>query len=266
MVRTAHRFARFGVFTWLVAGLLSAAGAAQEPVDVLKVAHELGEEMKGWKHGTNTNNRQINAVQFTLRVVERLHPTLSKETRERILMSDLTEAQTTANKKKIITSRDKRTRGVAQALLDAGLAREVALEDARPGDFIQYWINPSRLAKEDDGREESDKPQGEADKPEANTGGDASSGVAPRPSGRVPGRPVDTWNGHAGVIERVERNARGELKAWVYSSHRWTGGVGVAPSQGVRLVDEGDRRIYIVRWNGPSPAGESKPGDAPPAK
>lgn len=218
---------------------LLAVCAATRAADVLKTAHEVGKELEGWKFGDNEKEREINEQQFVLRVVEKLAGAVKDDVKKRILMSDL-PADATHDSGGIISKGDRRSRGLAAALVDAGLAREVKLAEAQPGDFILYWIKSRSSGAGDDkgGAKPGEKEKaGGTDSSKRASGGDAAG----------------AWACHCGVIEKIEKNNKGEPKAFLFGSHKFTGGIGVAPLRGVRLVDDNDRRMYVVRWTKGAP-------------
>lgn len=240
-----------------LSSLLAARVASAQSVDVLKTAHAIGKELDGWKFGDNEKEREINEQQFVLRIVEKLAGPVKDDVKKRILMSDL-PADAARDAGGLVSKGDRRTRGVASALVDAGLAREVKLAEAQPGDFILYWIKSKSSSASDD---KSGAKQGEKEK----AGGTDSS---KRASGG--GDAAGAWASHCGVIEKIERNNKGEPKAFLFGSHKFTGGIGVAPLRGVRLVDDDDRRMYVVRWTKGAPeqpeSKDDKHGSSPKPK
>lgn len=118
-----------------------APATANEPPDVLGTARKLGNgRYKGWKYGSNAEKQQIDCVQFVLAVVKEFVPDLPASAKTRILISDLKGKDVEGDKEGIITKADARAKGVQQALVDLDQGEAVSLKDARPGDFIQYWM------------------------------------------------------------------------------------------------------------------------------
>jgi hypothetical protein len=55
-------------------------------------------------------------------------------------MSDLQPPDIAGQAGSAVARSDARTRGIQQVLIDSGMGDEVALSDAKPGDFVQYWV------------------------------------------------------------------------------------------------------------------------------
>jgi hypothetical protein len=55
------------------------------------------------------------------------------------------------------------------------------------------------------------------------------------------------WSGHAAIVERVEKNDDA-IRVWLYGSHHSIGGIGTAPSEGLRLFNNDTRKIYLIRF------------------
>lgn len=127
----------------IVLFLLINQASAQEPA-TLKVAHKIGEKLKadGWTYGSDASKKQIDCVQFTLRVLEEHYKEKFKpKIRTRILIADLKADDVINDKNGIISKSDPRTKGVQQALVSLKCGSVVPLAEAKPGDFIQYWMN-----------------------------------------------------------------------------------------------------------------------------
>jgi hypothetical protein len=108
----------------------------------LVVAKQLARtRFQGWTYGNDASKRQIDCVQFVLAVVEgTIHRRLETQLRTRILISDLADAAVKDHGYAIVINEDPRTKGVQEALVQAGLGRRVDPKDAQPGDLIQYWM------------------------------------------------------------------------------------------------------------------------------
>lgn len=113
----------------------------------LEIAKRIGNELKNdnWVYGSDRSKKQIDCVGFVLKIVEEhLNRTVGKESRTRILISDLRIEDVVNDKNGIVSNRDRRTKGIQQALVDLNRGEVIALEDAQPGDFVQYWMKTSQ--------------------------------------------------------------------------------------------------------------------------
>lgn len=129
-------------YTVLFVFLVPVSVLAEEPA-TLATAHTIGKKLKqeGWTYGSNPAQKQIDCVQFVLKTLEEhFQMTLSADVRTRILISDLTVSQVTNDTNGIVSMGDSRTKGVQQALIDIHRGTVISLKDAKPGDFIQYWM------------------------------------------------------------------------------------------------------------------------------
>ncbi len=258
---------RIGLTAALACAIASAAFA--QSADVLKTAKEVGKEMSEWKYGTDESKKQIDETHFLLKVIERLEPKLKDDVKKRILMSDLKDEQTSRDEGGIVTKGDKRTKGAAQALVDAGLAHEVKLAEAKAGDILVYWINTKAYEEsnkdEKDKSDKSDKSKdakpgdkenakaGDKEKDHAKAGektGKADDKGKDKAAGAD--KAAETWECRCGVIEKVEMNRKNEPKAWIYGAFKFTHGIGTMPKNGVRLVEADDRKCYVVRLGKPA--------------
>lgn len=114
-------------------------------VDVLGVAKSIGDRLrsegyiypyKNQPAGTKT----VDCTEFILKVLDKVVPDLPAAAKRRVAMNDLSADDVTVDKGGIITSGDPRTKGVQQALMDAGHGTVVPLLEVKPGDLIQYWM------------------------------------------------------------------------------------------------------------------------------
>lgn len=108
----------------------------------LAVAKSLAnEKYRDWKYGSNTANQEIDCVQFLVAVIEELeNMSLGNDTRARILISDISQDTLKADDYKIVRENDPRIRGVQTALPDLDRGTLASLAEAKPGDFVQYWM------------------------------------------------------------------------------------------------------------------------------
>ena len=115
--------------------------SAADPPDVLAVAKQVAaEKFNGFSYGDSICEKQVNCVQFSAAVVERLmgRPLTGAECDAILIRYDFEDLN------KAIQDRDAKTRGVQYALcaiLKRGI--EAPPMDVQPGDFIQYWIRKS---------------------------------------------------------------------------------------------------------------------------
>lgn len=247
---------RIGITAVLACALASAAFA--QSADTLKTAKEVGKEMSEWKYGTDESKKQIDETHFLLKVIERIEPKLKDDVKKRILMSDLKDEQTSHDEGGIVSKGDKRTKGAAQALVEAGLAHEVKLADAKAGDILVYWINTK--AFEENNKDEKDKSEkaknekakdikpGDKEKDHGKTDEKAKADHKGKDKSSADEKATENWECRCGVIEKVEMNKKNEPKAWIYGSFRFTHGIGTMPKNGVRLVEADDRKCYVVRF------------------
>lgn len=121
---------------------------AQPPAvtnQVVAVAYRLGGILKaeGYQYPQKRLPAHVKTItdkQFVLMVVEQLVPALSPAAKTRILMSDLTAEDVTADKDGPVRRGDPRTKGIQQALVDLGIGEVIPPAMAQPGDLVQYWV------------------------------------------------------------------------------------------------------------------------------
>jgi hypothetical protein len=112
--------------------------ACPNPLDVAKDL--AATKFDGWTYGARAAHQQVDCVQFVLATVEKLHGRpLPQAARTRILISDVTGAEVP----QLVPADDSRIKGVQQALVDIDHGTVVSTADARPGDFVQYWMQKS---------------------------------------------------------------------------------------------------------------------------
>lgn len=93
-------------------------------------------QYRNWRYGHRAHRRQVNCVQFMVAVVgELLGRELSPDERSAIMISNVRRRQL----ERLVSCDDKRIRGIQTALLQMNKGEAVRAEDARPGDFIQFW-------------------------------------------------------------------------------------------------------------------------------
>lgn len=93
-------------------------------------------EFKDWRYGHRAYRRQVNCVQFIVAVVENLvGRALSPAERSTIRISNVRRRDLD----RLVNREDRRIRGIQTALVEMNKGEAVRAEDARPGDFIQYW-------------------------------------------------------------------------------------------------------------------------------
>lgn len=93
-------------------------------------------QYRDWRYGHRTYRKQVNCVQFMVAVVEELlGRELSRDERAAILISNVRRRHL----ERLVNRDDKRIRGIQSALLDMHRGEIVRPEDARTGDFIQFW-------------------------------------------------------------------------------------------------------------------------------
>jgi hypothetical protein len=128
-----------GLAIYLSLGILNSVTAA-EP---LRIAKELSKtKFKDWKYGSSAAKMQIDCVQFVLATLEECtQTTFNEEFRNAVLINNMSKAELVPqNLAKLVEEGDPRTKGVQTALITAKLGTEVQPDQARPGDFIQYWM------------------------------------------------------------------------------------------------------------------------------
>lgn len=95
-------------------------------------------DFKDWRYGYRLHRKQLNCVQFMVAVVEQLlQRELSAEERSAILINNIGRR---ANLGRLIGEDDRRVRGIQTALVEMEKGEVVDLSEARPGDFVQYWV------------------------------------------------------------------------------------------------------------------------------
>ncbi|RMG18717.1 MAG: SH3 domain-containing protein [Planctomycetota bacterium] len=113
------------------------AGDAEEEVsEVLAAARRLRDgRFSGWTYGSDAEKQQINCVQYVGAVLEEVGVEVQGALRKRLYVSDIGADEL----QDLVEAKDSKTKGVQQALVDAGLGEVVDVEDVEPGDLIQYW-------------------------------------------------------------------------------------------------------------------------------
>lgn len=115
-----------------------------EKRDPLATAQTLSStRFAGFVYGSNSQaEKKIDCTEFVIEVVKDLAKEgsldLSKEVLSEIAMVDLGKLSE-EKRSKLVADGDESTRGVARALVRAGIGKEIAPKDAKPGDFVQYW-------------------------------------------------------------------------------------------------------------------------------
>lgn len=167
--------------------------------DSLALAKKLADKkFKGWTYGSKAKDKKIDCVQFVLAVTEEvLAQSLNAETRKQILISHLSAAEQKMLPSLIEMESDK-IKGIQHALVSIRRGTAIKPDQAKPGDFIQYWM------KKRDG----------------------------------------TWFGHAGILEKVEKNGK-TIRATIFGAHASSNGI--ASSQFKLNLSGTDRKIFIVR-------------------
>jgi hypothetical protein len=95
-------------------------------------------DFKDWRYGYRAHRKQLNCVQFIVAVVEQLlRRELTTDERNAILINNIGRRK---NLSKLILEDDKRIRGIQTALVEMSKGQVVDLSEARPGDFVQYWL------------------------------------------------------------------------------------------------------------------------------
>lgn len=119
--------------------------------DVLRAAQDLGSDTyKDYEYGS-TGHKKVDCVQFVLAVVEKVAADekqtdkITKDTKKTIQIQLNKEDK--ENLQQLVDDGDARTTGVQKALVDAGLGKKVKAEDAKAGDFVQYWYKDGGVWK-----------------------------------------------------------------------------------------------------------------------
>lgn len=196
----------------------SSAIARDEP-ETLQISKSLASnELHGFTHGSDVNLKQIDCVQFLLRVVLVLaaqrNAAVSNAVERALLVQDVSVNELNV----AVPARDERTHGVRAALLMLDLGTPVNdLLAVERGDFVQYWI-----------RKQLDAVGANAD--------------------------VLQWTGHAALIEDVrdaiDDNGARCLEAKLFGSHAHIDGIGTSVFW-LRLFDSPNRHVYVVRARPP---------------
>ncbi|MGE3174069.1 MAG: hypothetical protein AB7O97_15690 [Planctomycetota bacterium] len=118
--------------------------------DALAVALSLAREhFAGWVYGPgiDRDKKVVDCTCFVWSVIEtlaeRCDVEVTSELRRAVLIANVERGEDLAQ---LVDGDDPRIRGVVTALVDAGLGRRIDPEDARPGDFVQYWYRPKKGA------------------------------------------------------------------------------------------------------------------------
>ncbi len=119
---------------FLLSFLVSESRGDEHP---LLVGVRLAEtQYRDWRYGHRAHRKQINCVQFMVAVVENLlGRELRADQRSAILINNVRRRHLD----RLVTRDDRRIRGIQTALIEMNRGEAVRPEDARPGDFIQYW-------------------------------------------------------------------------------------------------------------------------------
>lgn len=122
----------------LIGGCLLPCSASGDEMDLLSVAKAVSSDVfPDFSYGSNEAQCQVNCVQFTGAVLERvLGRSLSREERSAVFIhypiTDFEQALKTG---------DQRMAGVARAIAEVlKVGNYVSPLEARAGDFIQYWV------------------------------------------------------------------------------------------------------------------------------
>jgi hypothetical protein len=188
-----------------------------ESLESLQIAKELAStELREFTHGSDFNAKQIDCVQFLLRVVlvlaARHGAVVSSQVERALLVQDVTVNELNV----AVPARDVRTHGVRAALLMFDWGEPVDdLLTIRPGDFVQYWIRKKKVEST------------------ASASGSALE-----------------WMGHAAIVEQVQDalddNGVRCLEAKLFGSHASINGIG-SSTFWLRLFDSVDRHVFVVR-------------------
>lgn len=93
-------------------------------------------QYRSWAYGHRAHRRQVNCVQFMAAVVENLlGRELRADERSAIMISNVRRRDLD----RLVTRDDRRIRGIQTALVEMNRGEVVRPEEARPGDFVQYW-------------------------------------------------------------------------------------------------------------------------------
>lgn len=200
--------------------------AIAPPPDVLLAARELATgRFRSFVYGPGLDEKAkiVDCTCFVWAVVERLAAdcgvAATPELRRAVLIANIGKAE---DLRALVDGDDARIRGIATALVDAGLGRRIAPEDARPGDFVQYWYRPRRGAKD-------------------------WAGHASIVERIVDGKAVLLGSHRSTLRERADGDEAIAVER---------GGIGSGPTFDLR---DASRKVYVVRWTRPARAkGEAK--------
>ena len=97
-------------------------------------------DFAGWTYGAKAADRQIDCVQFMAAVIaQEVARPLGKAERNTININHGWTAEEVQAKAE--TGKDPKVSGLVHALVDLmKVAERVPLAEARPGDFVQYWM------------------------------------------------------------------------------------------------------------------------------
>lgn len=190
----------------------------REEPEALQIGKQLASnELHGFTHGSDVNLKQIDCVQFLLRVVLVLAAQRDMAVPCAVERALLVQDVSVNELNIAVPARDERTQGVRAALLmlDWGVPVNDLLAVER-GDFVQYWIR---------------KQQPNHDAVDANAD-------------------VLQWMGHAALVEDVrdaiDDNGARCLEAKLFGSHAHINGIG-SSTFWLRLFDSPNRHVYVVR-------------------
>jgi hypothetical protein len=117
------------------------SGAFGDEVDIISVAKSVSSEVfPDFSYGSDEEQCQVNCVQFTGAVLERvLGRPLTRDERDAVFIHyPITEFE------QALKNGDERMAGVARAIAQVlRIGNYVAPREAQPGDFIQYWVKRS---------------------------------------------------------------------------------------------------------------------------
>ncbi len=121
----------------LMALLVSVASSLAQENPLLTGIRLSETTFKKWKYGHRVDRREVDCVIFVAAVVESLlQRELTKTERDAIYINNIGGNR---NLGWLIRVNDRRIRGVQTALVEMEKGEVVKPEDAKPGDFVQFW-------------------------------------------------------------------------------------------------------------------------------